>query len=230
RDLVPHYDAVLPMAYWTYRTKGEAETRSFIARSIQLIRQRGGDPDVPIHVIGGIANLSKDADLRGFARAIRSAGVVGASFYDAETSGPEDWAVLREIRSTFRGTAPPPPTPEPVLVAVPPPPGRWALDPTATRLAEGDRVAFTFRAGGAAAKIVLRGYDITPGEVRVRLNGRRVGSLRGTDADAWGPRQELLILGTLEDRNRITFDNVLNPPGAQPWGVEIRGLAAFGPV
>ena len=228
--IAPYYDAVLPMAYWTYRTKGQASTRAFIARSIQLIRQRSGRADIPIHVIGGIADLSGPADLRGFADAVRAGRVIGASFYDAATSGPEDWAALRKLRPALVGGSPAVKVaPKPTVVALPPPPGRWTVDPTATKLEDGDRVTFTFPSGGAAREVVLRGFDIQPGEVVIRLDGKRLGTLPPTDAQAWGSRHRLFVLEAGK-RHRLTFDNVANPPAADPWGVQILGMAAIGPL
>ena len=87
------------MAYWTYRTSGERGTHAFIARSIQLIRQGTGRPDVPIHVIGGIANEVSAADMRGFDRAVREGGAIGASMYDAATSGRMVWGALGALLS-----------------------------------------------------------------------------------------------------------------------------------
>jgi hypothetical protein len=230
RGIAPYYDAFLPMAYWTYRTNSQAGTRGFISRSIDLIRQRSGRPNVPIHVIGGIADLSGPAELRGFAEAIRQGRVAGASFYDAATSGPEEWAVLRALRPALAGspTVEAAPPPKPTVVALPRPPGAWSVDPTATRLEGGDKVTYTFPAGGAIRSVILRGYDIEPGEVVVLLNGRRMGTLSPTGAGTWGKVQRLFLLEG-RARNRITFDNIANPPVGDPWGVDIRGTAAVGP-
>ena len=223
------HDCILPMAYWTYRTRGEAQTYRFIARGLDLIRRRGGRPNIPIHVIGGIANKEHVGDLRGFARAVRRGRVVGASFYDATTSGPEEWDVLRDLRPHLGAkplsvAAPPKPT----VLAIPAPPGQWRLDPTATRLRGGDRITFTFPAGGAASTIIVRGFDIGSGEVTVRLNGRTIGRLTATDASVWGARQRVLLFDP-QRANRITFDNVANPPAANAWGVRVLGTAAVGP-
>jgi hypothetical protein len=86
------------MAYWTYRTGGEHGARGYIARSVELIRQRTSRPKMPIHMIGGLAGLAGPADVRGFVQAVRGSRLIGASLYDADTSSPRDWAILRLIR------------------------------------------------------------------------------------------------------------------------------------
>ena len=66
-------------------------------RNIRLLREETGDPDVPIHLIGGAAAYSNAAEGEAFARAANRHGVMGASMYDQVTMGSEDWRAVRAI-------------------------------------------------------------------------------------------------------------------------------------
>ncbi|HEX6261971.1 MAG TPA: hypothetical protein VF097_03885 [Actinomycetota bacterium] len=94
-ELAKVYDAILPMAYWTFHISGEDAAHGFISQSIRMLREEAG-PEVPIHVIGGIADTSP-GELRGFVRAVRDADVVGASVYDVDTTDERGWRVLQEL-------------------------------------------------------------------------------------------------------------------------------------
>lgn len=69
----------------------------YIARSAHLIRSKTGRPRVPIHMIGGLAEVARPAEVRGFVRAVRRSRVIGASLYDADTTGRRHWAILERI-------------------------------------------------------------------------------------------------------------------------------------
>jgi hypothetical protein len=95
--LARYFDVFVPMAYWTYRTRGEGGAHRYNARSIELVRRRTGRPEVPIHMIGGLAGRAGPAEVRGFVRAVRRSRIIGASLYDADTSNRRDWKVLKLI-------------------------------------------------------------------------------------------------------------------------------------
>jgi hypothetical protein len=96
-DLHRLYDAFLPMGYYTYHgTTARAAYRD-TRRNIRLLREETGDPDVPIHLIGGAAAYSNAAEGQAFARAATRDGVMGASMYDQMTMGGEDWRAVRAI-------------------------------------------------------------------------------------------------------------------------------------
>jgi len=92
------YDAFLPMGYYTYHATTASGAYRDSRRNIRLLREETGDPQVPIHLIGGGAAQSNAAEGRAFARAANRKGVIGASMYDQMTMGPEDWDALRAIR------------------------------------------------------------------------------------------------------------------------------------
>ena len=97
RRLYKVYDAFLPMGYYTYHaTTAEGAYRD-TRRNIRLLREETGDPDVPIHLIGGAATESNAVEGQAFARAANRHGVIGASMYDQMTMGPEDWRAVQAI-------------------------------------------------------------------------------------------------------------------------------------
>jgi hypothetical protein len=81
-ELRARFDVFLPMAYFTYRLRAPAAVTAYVRRVVTSIRVDTGDPAVPIHVIGGIANRASDAALRSFVTAASTCEVLGASLYD----------------------------------------------------------------------------------------------------------------------------------------------------
>jgi len=103
RALDRMYDAFLPMGYYTYHAETAAGAYRDTRRNIRLLRRETGDPQVPIHLIGGGAWDSNAAEGRAFARAANDHGVIGASMYDQMTMGAEDWRAVRSIRFLLPG-------------------------------------------------------------------------------------------------------------------------------
>jgi hypothetical protein len=96
-ELAHTYDAILPMTYYTFRVDGAVAAYKYTASVISLLRSDVGSDQLPIHVIGGIANMSGDAETAAFVHAIREKGVIGASFYTFPLIASAEWEVLREI-------------------------------------------------------------------------------------------------------------------------------------
>jgi len=96
-DLHRLYDAFRPMGYYTYHAETARGAYRDTRRNLQLLRDETGDPDVPIHLIGGAAAYSNAAEGDAFARAATRYGVIGASMYDQATMGAEDWRAVRAI-------------------------------------------------------------------------------------------------------------------------------------
>jgi hypothetical protein len=84
------------MAYWDRHASGEAGAHDYIARSIEILRAEGG-PDTPLHVIGGVADNATSEEIRGFRRAVRARGALGASIYDVDSMRPSHWAELHGV-------------------------------------------------------------------------------------------------------------------------------------
>ena len=93
-DLYRVYDVFLPMAYFSYRARGDAPVTRYVARSIAIIRGRTGDPDVPIHVIGGLSDRTGAAEARGFMRAVHGCRTLGFSLYDFAGTSAAAWRTL----------------------------------------------------------------------------------------------------------------------------------------
>jgi hypothetical protein len=93
-DLWRVYDVFLPMAYFSYRAHGDAAVAGYVRRGIEIIRARTGDPDVPIHVIGGISQRTSAAEARGFMRAVRGCRTFGFSLYDFFGTSASAWRTL----------------------------------------------------------------------------------------------------------------------------------------
>jgi hypothetical protein len=97
-DLYEIYDAFLPMGYYTYHATTARGAYRDTKRNIRILREETGDPDVPIHLIGGAAGDSNAAEGQAFARAATRYGVIGASMYDQMTMGPEDWRAVSSVQ------------------------------------------------------------------------------------------------------------------------------------
>ncbi len=98
-ELAPHYDVWMPMGYWTNRRGGWRDARAYTAENIARVRQRIGQPDAPVHTIGGIGDRTTVADLEGMVAAATEQGVIGGSIYDYRTTDPSFWGILRTFRS-----------------------------------------------------------------------------------------------------------------------------------
>jgi hypothetical protein len=96
------YDAVLPMSYHTYRTRGARETYDYTAGNVAILREQLG-ADVAIHLIGGEAGASDRRETRAFVQAGNDAGVLGASLWHYRRYGPEDWQEMRLVGATSPG-------------------------------------------------------------------------------------------------------------------------------
>jgi hypothetical protein len=97
-DIGDIYDVVLPMAYWTIRTGELRDGGTYTADNVDRIRAATGRPDLPMHVIGGIADGATDADLTAMVDELQQRGALGGSLYDWSTSHASQWSVLAPLR------------------------------------------------------------------------------------------------------------------------------------
>ena len=97
RQLRGRYQAFLPMTYFTWRVSGRAGAHRYTSACIGIIRNKTGDPAVPIHVIGGISDESTVAEAQGFVRALRQRRVIGGSYYAFHGTTNAQWQVLQGI-------------------------------------------------------------------------------------------------------------------------------------
>jgi hypothetical protein len=99
-ELAENADAFAPMVYTGGAYKGFDATYGYVTRAIRLLRTHTGNPDVPIHVAGGVANRLGPDELEGFAAAVADDGrTIGVSLYDWETTPASAWRVLSPLGS-----------------------------------------------------------------------------------------------------------------------------------
>jgi hypothetical protein len=102
RALAPLYDVWLPMSYQSNRThaSGYRDAYRYTGENIDRMRAALGDPDVPVHTIGGIADETGPADVAAMHRAAIERGALGGSLYDWHTTAPTVWPSLHPFRHT----------------------------------------------------------------------------------------------------------------------------------
>lgn len=98
RALDRRYDAFLPMAYFSYRTSGYRGVYDFVAANVRAIRRQTGNLDVPIHVIGGIAEDSSATEVEALVDAAADKRAKGTSLYDFPTTSQTQWRKLQAVR------------------------------------------------------------------------------------------------------------------------------------
>jgi hypothetical protein len=97
-ELALRYDAFLPMTYFTWRDRKAIDAHDYVTDSLQILREGVGSTEVPVHVIGGIAQDASLYDVRGFTHAAESGGVIGESLYSAPGVTRQMWRLLGRIR------------------------------------------------------------------------------------------------------------------------------------
>ena len=209
------YDVFLPMTYYTWRVSGLEGARWYTTKNIVIIRREVGSDRVPIHVIGGIANESGDRETRGFVRAVREHGIIGASFYTFPSTTRSQWPTLREIPAN--------PVQEPALPAPFGSPGMGNIPGSdSTHPHE-----VSFATGGKAGRwdLTFDAFDVQEREVRVFVNWRRVGTIGpGPDGGWTGTRTIAVPASALhdDDANVIVF---AAEGGSPEWGVRAVTMA-----
>ncbi len=98
--LAEHYDMWMPMSYWTNRRGGWRHSHTYTAENIERLRTRIGQPDAPVHTIGGIGDRTTVGDLHGMVVAAVEQRAIGGSIYDYRTTDASFWEVLRAFRAT----------------------------------------------------------------------------------------------------------------------------------
>jgi hypothetical protein len=97
-ELAANADAFAPMIYTGGAYSGFDATYGYVTRAIRLLRTHTQDPDVAIHVAGGVADRMGREELEGFAAAVVDDGrTIGVSLYDWETTPASAWPVLAPL-------------------------------------------------------------------------------------------------------------------------------------
>jgi len=97
-QLPRYFDVILPMSYFTFHEHGAAAVAQYVSDNVAIIRQETGDPAIPIHVIGGIADDMTPDESVAFAQAAESAHVFGASLYEFDRTSDFEWRTLAPLR------------------------------------------------------------------------------------------------------------------------------------
>ena len=102
-DLAASADAFAPMVYTGGGLKGFDATYGYVTRALRLLRVNTGDPDVQIHVAGGVADRLGPEELAGFVAAVADDGdTIGVSLYDWMTTHAADVEGARAARRLAR--------------------------------------------------------------------------------------------------------------------------------
>jgi hypothetical protein len=100
RRLAPSIDVWMPMAYFTFRDteSGYRDPLRYTEESVTRLRTSLRDQRAPVHVIGGIADLTTPEDYVAFLDAANRTDAIGYSMYDFRTTSSAAWATLRQGR------------------------------------------------------------------------------------------------------------------------------------
>jgi len=97
-QLATVYDTFLPMVYWTYSTKGPDGAYGYLAWALASLRTAVGNPDIPIHLVGGTSDKATAEEERAFAQlVVNDGGLQGWSLYDWFGTKPAAWKALATI-------------------------------------------------------------------------------------------------------------------------------------
>jgi hypothetical protein len=88
------YDVFLPMSYSSARGRGWKYVYDYTLANVSWLRVATGDLGLPVHVVGGLADKLGRPEARAVVAAARAGDAIGASFYDLDLSGNEEWQAL----------------------------------------------------------------------------------------------------------------------------------------
>jgi hypothetical protein len=212
------YDVFVPMGYFTYHVNGATKVHHETAENIRMLRAATGNPTVPVHLIGGIADEASASETRAFVRAIRTHGVLGASLYNWSLTRERHWAELRNVPTN--------PLQSPALPLTLP----WGeAVGNVPGISEGHPKEVWFEVPGQLGTRTLsfEGYGIDPGEVEVWVNWALVGEVAAS-GPGWGSPQSVEVPDALlrdAQPNVIGLVAEGDHPGWSDWGVRGVGLS-----
>lgn len=95
RGLARFYDVFLPMAYSTFRgLRGSKATLAYLSATVAAVRTGAGNPNLPIHLIGGLSGAMGTAETVGFMRAVAACTPLGYSLYAFPSTHRSAWTAL----------------------------------------------------------------------------------------------------------------------------------------
>jgi hypothetical protein len=96
-ELRPYYQAFVPMSYSSFRGTDRRTTYQWNVANVEQIRILTGDPTLPVHIAGGIADNFPQVGT--FVDAVHDVGALGGGLYDLSTTHPDAWPILAALRT-----------------------------------------------------------------------------------------------------------------------------------
>lgn len=211
------YDTFVPMGYFTYHVNGPAKVHAETTRNVEIIRRETGDPTIPIHMIGGVADDASGAEVQAFAHAVREHGLLGASIYNWSLTRAHDWAPLETIPANPRQT-PAMPLRLPFAAAVGNVPGEDRTHPK--------EVFYGTGALSGSRSLRFEAFDIQADEVHIWVNWRHLTPV--SPGAGWSAEQQVTIPDELlldKGDNVIAFVAAGEHPDWTEWGVRAVSLS-----
>lgn len=97
RMVAEYFDVLMPMGYFSYRVSGMKAAKQYTKTNVVQIRERVGDPALPVHPIGGIAGDATPREVRGYVEGAQATGAIGGSFYDFPITDDRSWTELAPL-------------------------------------------------------------------------------------------------------------------------------------
>jgi hypothetical protein len=212
-DLAAIYDVIMPMSYFTWHHPTGPSTHLYLTQNIRIIQREVGSDQVPIHVIGGIAQDASLEQAQAFVDVLRERGAIGGSYYTYTGVHGAEWSVLRQIPAN--------PVESPAMPLAAGAPELGNIPGSDTTHATG----VVYAVGGYAGDRTLTydAFDVQDGEITIYVNWVARATVDvGPDGDWTGPRQLLIPDDLLVDGQTNTIAFVPADPSGT-WGV--RGVA-----
>jgi hypothetical protein len=93
-----YYDVFVPMAYYTYHGHTAQSAYNDARANLSVLRSSPGCENMPVHMIGGIAQSSSTAEVKAFVSAVVRGNCLGASIYGWTGTRPGAWRALSAIK------------------------------------------------------------------------------------------------------------------------------------
>jgi hypothetical protein len=210
----------MPMSYFTWHHPTADSTHLYITQNVRIIRREVGSDQVPIHVIGGIAQDASVAQAQAFVDALRERGVIGGSYYTFPGIDAAEWPVLQQIPAN--------PVESPAMPVAPGDAELGNVPGVDTTHASG----VVYAVGGFPGDRTLTydAFDAQDGEIAIYVDWVELGTVpAGTDGAWSGPRQVTIPDAMLVDGQTNTIAFVPADPSGT-WGVRGVSLAKAAPT
>lgn len=218
-DLAAIYDVIMPMSYFTWHHPTGAGTHLYLTQNIRIIRREVGSDQVPIHVIGGIAQEASVAQAQAFVNVLRERGAIGGSYYTYTGVHGAEWPVLQQIPAN--------PVESPAMPVAPGALELGNIPGSDTSHATG--VVYSVGGFSGDRTLTYDAFDAQSGEITIYVNWVARATIDAGPDGAWtGPRELVLPDDVLVDGQTNTIAFVPADP-AGSWGVRTVSLTKPAP-